>query len=82
MYFDAHQGTPLLALIRRANLPLGLACGARGVCLACKVRVAGPMLPPGVTEAALLTQITEPGPWRIACLARVAGPVEVTADYW
>lgn len=74
--------TRLLGAIRRAGRPIGYSCRGLGVCLACKVRVEGPCLPPTPEEARLLARITAPGAWRIACLARIAGDVTVGVDYW
>ncbi|MCB9546636.1 MAG: (2Fe-2S)-binding protein [Myxococcales bacterium] len=79
---EARAGATLLGVIRGAGLPIGYACRGRGVCLACRVRVTGPLAAPDVAERALLDRIADPGPWRIACLARLAGDATVQADYW
>ncbi|MEZ4469443.1 MAG: 2Fe-2S iron-sulfur cluster-binding protein [bacterium] len=75
-------GAPLLGIVKAAGLPIGYACRGRGVCLACRLRVEGAQDAPGPAEQALLARIDEPGPWRIACLARVLGDATVQADYW
>ena len=79
---EAREGATLLAIVRRAGRPIGFSCRGLGVCLACRLRVEGPMAPPSPAEQALLARIDVPGPWRIACLARIAGDVTVQADYW
>lgn len=79
---EAPDGARLLGAIRRANRPIGFSCRGLGVCLACKVRVDGPCAPPTPEEARLLARIEAPGAWRIACLARIAGDVTVSVDYW
>lgn len=80
---EVPAGTRLLAAIQRARRPIGLSCRGHGVCVACRVRVEGPMEPIAANEAELLTRIDDPGAWRIACLARVGeADLQVQADYW
>lgn len=79
---EVPRGTRLLAAVLRAGRPIGYACRGLGVCVACRLRVEGPMSPPDDRERALLARLEEPDAWRIACLARVEGDVEVRADYW
>lgn len=84
---DAPAGARLMGLVRQAGRPIGSSCRGRGICIACRLRVDGPMQPPDEAERRLLIQIAEEdgegeGAWRIACLARIAGDVKVRADYW
>jgi ferredoxin len=79
---EVPRGTRLLGAVLRANRPIGYSCRGLGVCVACRLRVEGEMAPPDERERRLLARVAEPGPWRIACLARVEGDVTVRADYW
>ena len=83
---DAPMGARLMGLVRQAGRPIGSSCRGRGICVACRLRVIGPMQPPDDAERRLLVQIEDAdeglGLWRIACLARIAGDVQVRADYW
>jgi ferredoxin len=79
---EVPAGTRLLAAVLRAGRPIGYSCRGLGVCVACRLRVEGDAAPPDERERALLARIAEPGPWRIACLARIDGDVTVRADYW
>ena len=63
-------GRSLLAAISSAGLPIARACGGRGVCDSCRVRVleggewlAGP--------SAAERRFSGPPDWRLACMARV-----------
>ena len=78
----ARPGATLLAVVLGAGMPIGYSCRGRGVCIACRLRVEGEVEPPDDVEQGLIARIAEPGPWRIACLARVAGDATVQADYW
>lgn len=79
---EAPANARLMGLVRQAGRPIGASCRGRGICVACRLRVNGPMQPPDEAERRLLMQIEEPGEWRIACLARIAGDVQIRADYW
>lgn len=84
---EAADGARLMGIVQRASRPIGASCRGRGVCVACRLRVVGPMRPPDEAERRLLMQVVDEtdearGAWRIACLARIAGDVEVRADYW
>lgn len=76
------QGTFLLAAILRAGRPIAYSCRGQGVCVACRVRVDGPVSPPSPDEAALLKTLSQPANYRLACLCRALGDVTVRADYW
>ena len=76
------SGSPLLKVVLGAGRPIGYACRGQGVCVPCRLEVTGPMSPITAAEQALLDSLEAPAAWRIACLARVEGDVEVRADYW
>ena len=68
----ATRGTNLLAVVRRAGLPIARACGGRGICDSCWLRVDDGLehleqLPAPGTHAGIAL---EPG-WVMACLARI-----------
>ena len=82
---EVAAGTTLIDAVKEAGLPIAEACGADGVCGRCGVRVTGA---PGAlsdeTESESLAKLrnrVDPS-LRLACFARVAGDIEVTADYW
>lgn len=76
---DVPEGTSLLAAIVRARLPIGRSCRGQGVCFACRVAVeeGAPNLSPRTTIEDSLTDRA-----RLACRARVHGPLTITTPYW
>lgn len=71
--------------VRRAGLPIASACGGDSLCARCGLEILAGREHVSV-ESAHETEVKrsnriEPG-LRLACLARVEGPVEVTASYW
>ncbi len=72
----AEPGTTVATAARRAGVTLSTPCGTRGICGDCGVRVVfGSLEPPDETEAATLRKA--PAGVRLACRARVNGPVGV-----
>lgn len=72
-------------VIRAAELPLGFSCGGRAACVACIVYVEGTLTSVSKRESELLLGVdahTDSGVPRIACLARILGPVKLRATYW
>lgn len=69
-------GTTVLEAARRAGVPLASACGGRGTCGDCAVRVvAGGVPPPSANEAAALRGA--PADVRLGCLLRAEAAVTV-----
>lgn len=69
-------GTTLLDAARKAGVGIEATCAGRGTCGACGVRVVdGTLSQPDPTELRVLGP--EPGTVRLACRARVNGPVTV-----
>jgi uncharacterized 2Fe-2S/4Fe-4S cluster protein (DUF4445 family) len=67
-------GTRVLEAARSAGVRLSASCGGRGTCGDCAVKVlAGELAPPSEYEAASLAGA--PAGVRLACLARVTGPL-------
>ncbi len=69
-------GETVLVAARRAGIVIPAPCGGRGVCGSCGVRVlSGELEPADAAERAGLSRA--PQGVRLACRARIAGPVEV-----
>jgi len=78
-------GTTLLEAARSAGLPMASACGADGVCGRCSVELlegAPNVSAQTPAETRVMRANRVAAEQRLACRARVAGPVEVTASYW
>ena len=82
---EVATGTTLMEAVKRADLPIAEACGSDGLCGRCGVRVVG--------AAEALSEETDAESCakrrnridpslRLACLVRIAGDIDVTADYW
>ena len=81
----AAPGTTLMAVIRRAGLPIASACGADGLCGRCGVLVVegeAALSAETASEARIKTRNRVDPSLRLACRATVAGNVEITASYW
>ncbi len=77
--------TNLLDAILQTGLSLGQACEGIALCGFCRVRVLDGLTnltPVGVEEKKILAAEHAADDERLACCARVQGPVAVTADYW
>ncbi|MFW5739671.1 MAG: 2Fe-2S iron-sulfur cluster-binding protein [Myxococcota bacterium] len=74
-------GTTLLSAAMDGQLPLASSCDGTGICKACVVRVVEGTMnlsPVAPMEREAQLDIDQ----RLACLARVAGPVSITTTYW
>lgn len=70
------EGTTVLDAARAARVPVPAPCGGRGICGSCGVRVLeGSLVEPDDAEVVGLRRA--PAGVRLACRARVAGPVTV-----
>lgn len=77
--------TTLLDAVLQASLPLGQSCDGIALCGFCRVTVVDGLanLSPRVGEELKLLQSLHAGPTeRLACCAKVQGPVVLTTDYW
>ncbi len=75
--FRAAAGDTLLTTLSGADILLPSACGGRGTCGVCRVRVpegGGPMLP---TEAVHIGRADARAGWRLACQLKVRGDLRV-----
>ena len=78
-------GTSLLEAARRAGLPMARGCGGDGLCGRCGLRVlegADTLSPERADEVAARRRSRAPEGLRLACQARAARAVTVTAAYW
>lgn len=66
-------GQSILAIARRAGLALESACGGRGICRSCAVRVEGPLLSAPSSQEQGFTEEEIAAGWRRACKAFPAG---------
>ena len=81
----ARQGEMLFAAARRAGLPVGSSCPQEGICGRCGLRVlegAANLSAEDAAERAVKEANRTDPALRLSCVARVRGPVVVTADYW
>ena len=79
------HGTPLFEAVRRAGIPLGSSCRGKGICGWCRLQVlqgAEALSRLGKKEQEVLGRFDAGPDERVACLARVQGPVTVTTPYW
>ena len=77
--------TTLLDAIHQLCLPLGQACDGVALCGFCRVRVMDGMdnlTPLGAREEKVLRSLHAGSDERLACCARVSGPVTITTDSW
>jgi len=77
--------TPLMDAVVLAGLPLGRSCDGVALCGFCRVVVlegAANLSPLGGEEARLLATLHARPDERLACSARVHGPITITTTYW
>ena len=80
---EVPRGTLLTDAIRAAGLPIATACGDDLVCGRCGVRILrGEVEREKPVERAAKRRNRVPDELRLACVIRVRGDLEVTADYW
>lgn len=83
--FRVPAGTTLLEAARAADQPLACSCESRLACGWCIVRVvegAANLTPVDSVEAQVLQRKGAGPGQRLACGARLLGPVSVTTTYW
>lgn len=78
--FDVRAGATLLRAARRARLPLGSSCRGVGVCVACRVKVVDGEQ--NLSPREEIEEVRLPRGERLACLARVHGPVTIANENW
>ena len=74
-----------LDALRRGGIPVGSSCDGDLICGYCRLRIlagAAHLSPVEGEERRLLLRKGADPDERIACAARIQGPVTLTADYW
>lgn len=82
---NAPRKANLLQFLQESRVPVGSACGGKGLCASCKLRVlqGGKNLSrPNDTESELAERNHLPVDERISCQSKILGDVELTASYW
>ena len=77
--------TSLMDSVIQAGLPLGRSCDGVALCGFCRVLVidgAANLTPMAAEEERLLAALRARPDERLACCARVQGPVTITTTYW
>jgi ferredoxin len=75
----------LMEAINQVMLPLAQACDGVALCGFCRVLVVAGwenLSPVGDAEAGVLRSLKAGDRERLACCARISGPVAVTTSYW
>ena len=82
---EAPAKANLLEFLHKEEIPVGSACGGKGLCASCKVQVlngSANLSRPKDIEIELASrnhlQVNE----RIACQCKILGDVEITTNYW
>jgi nitrite reductase (NADH) large subunit len=79
------RDTTLLDAVHQLLLPLGQSCDGVALCGFCRVTVVdglANLTPASSEELKLLCSLHAGADERLACCARVKGPVTITTDYW
>jgi ferredoxin len=80
---EVPAGTLLTDAIRLAGLPIATACGDELICGRCGVRIVrGRVAREKPVERRAKQRNRVPDELRLACVIRVRGDLEVSADYW
>lgn len=82
---EVPEGTTLLDAARSAGLPIARACGGRALCGRCDLEILegrGCLSTESPDERETRERDALPAARRLACQARVHGPVRATTGYW
>lgn len=77
--FEKGDGRTIAELLAEKGEPISSPCGGNGKCGKCRVVASGELSAPSDEELSLLGDYAEKG-YRLACVARVLGPAEVTTE--
>lgn len=83
--FNVLHGSTLLRAAIRARVPIASSCRGTGACKACRVRVldgASNLSLPEERERQVAFAAGLDDDERLACFARVLGPVSISTTYW
>jgi len=82
---EAPRRANLLKLLQSEGIPVGNACGGKGLCASCKISVvagAKHLSRPNDTELELAERNRLQKAERISCQTKVMGDIEITTNYW
>jgi ferredoxin len=82
---EAPRKANLLRFLHDNQIPVGSACGGKGLCASCKVIVLNGqenLSRPNDRELDLAERNRLPKNERIACQLKVLGDIEITTSYW
>lgn len=82
---EAPKKSNLLRFLHSQNIPVGSACGGKGLCASCKVQVLNgqkALSRPNDTEIELAERNHLQKDERISCQVRILGDIEITTSYW
>lgn len=85
LVLEAPRKENLLRFLHRRGVPVGSACGGKGLCASCKVIVlknTENLSRPNDRELDLAERNRLPKNERIACQVKVLGDIEITTSYW
>ncbi|PIR22580.1 MAG: hypothetical protein COV44_07210 [Deltaproteobacteria bacterium CG11_big_fil_rev_8_21_14_0_20_45_16] len=82
---EAPRKSNLLRVLLDRDIPVGNACGGKGLCASCKLTVLEGiknLSAPNDTEAALAERNSLQKNERISCQTKLLGDVTITTSYW
>ncbi len=82
---EAPRKANLLQFLHGQGIPVGSACGGKGLCASCKVRVLqgeNHLSKPSDHEVELAERNHLARSERISCQCKVLGDIEITTSYW
>jgi len=82
---EAFKKANLLQFLHSKGVPVGSACGGRGLCASCKVTVISGeknLSKPNDRETELAQRNNLQRSERISCQCKVLGDIEITTSYW
>lgn len=82
---EAPRKANLLQFLHSQGVPVGSACGGKGLCASCKVTVLSGeknLSRPNDQEATLAERNHLQHNERISCQCKILGDVELTTSYW
>lgn len=85
LVLDAPRKVNLLKFLHSKDIPVGSACGGKGLCASCKINVlegAKNLSRPNDTETELAERNHLQKDERIACQCKLLGDITITTSYW
>jgi len=85
LHHEASDGETLLEAARATGLPIARGCSGNALCTGCILEIvegAASLSPEEEPELRIKARSRVPAEGRLACQARVHGPLTATARYW